>query len=359
MNSVRRNNVQDQVVARLVNAYLREAQNAPEGYLETLINDTLYHERRRLEKEEPRKTNLEIDFYDRIRRRLRHASEKDLSVLLEKLARRFVTEIVGKFDERVYRLATKVAPATLWGLLNAMSPRRLFSLEGMQRGLADHLRIEGEIEHVKALLKRGTLVIVPTHTSNMDSILQGYAAYLIGMPPLTFGAGTDLFSNPLLSFFMRNLGAYKVDRKKTAVLYKDVLKECATVCLKLKTSPCPKKKLEVCMRKMMLLLVIFVVMGAFCYPTQAAEGHKTAFKAEVQKIKPFSYVCYECQGPYAQFLEKEKAFLAEFNKSGIKASGPELSLYWNSPLFVKPEELLWDIGYPVSDKTKEKGSLKV
>jgi glycerol-3-phosphate O-acyltransferase len=44
------------------------------------------------------------------------------------------------------------------------------------------------------------------------------------MPPLCYGAGLNLFNNPMMSFFMHNLGAYKVDRRKKARIYKDVLK---------------------------------------------------------------------------------------------------------------------------------------
>jgi glycerol-3-phosphate O-acyltransferase len=61
----------------------------------------------------------------------------------------------------------------------------------------------------------------------------GYAVHLMGMPPLLYGAGLNLFNNPLVSFFMNNLGAYRVDRKKTAALYKDVLKEYASIALEL------------------------------------------------------------------------------------------------------------------------------
>jgi glycerol-3-phosphate O-acyltransferase len=57
--------------------------------------------------------------------------------------------------------------------------------------------------------------------------------FLMGMPPLLYGAGLNLFKNPLISFFMQNLGAYRVDRKKSAGLYKDVLKEYAAATLEL------------------------------------------------------------------------------------------------------------------------------
>jgi glycerol-3-phosphate O-acyltransferase len=48
---------------------------------------------------------------------------------------------------------------------------------------------------------------------------------------VTYGAGKNLFSNPFISFFMRNLGAYRVDRRLKFELYKDVLKEYSTVLL--------------------------------------------------------------------------------------------------------------------------------
>ena len=67
--------------------------------------------------------------------------------------------------------------------------------------------------------------MVPHHVSNLDSLVLGFAVYRLGLPPLIYGAGLNLFSNPLISYFMHNLGAYTVDRRKTCPLYKQVLKE--------------------------------------------------------------------------------------------------------------------------------------
>jgi glycerol-3-phosphate O-acyltransferase len=228
-----RERIQVEVVSRIVDRYVQRAQGAPDGYLETQVNDTVYHERRRLEHSRGSKAKAEAEFYEGVRKRMSHGSERDLRQLIEEMSARFAAEVVGNFDERVYKLATSAIPAGLWGLLNAMSPQRLLSLEGMREGLGKHLRVEGEVEHVKALLSRGTLIKVPTHSSNLDSILIGYATYLLGLPPLTYGAGLNLFSSPLLSFFMRNLGAYKVDRRKKAALYKEVLKVYATCAMEM------------------------------------------------------------------------------------------------------------------------------
>ncbi len=54
---------------------------------------------------------------------------------------------------------------------------------------------------------------MPTHASNLDSLALGYALQRDELPPVVYGAGKNLFTNPIISFFMHNLGAYRVDRR--------------------------------------------------------------------------------------------------------------------------------------------------
>lgn len=224
-----------EAATRVVDRHVATLRPPEEVGLEALVNDTLYHERRRLERERGGDPRVAADhaFYQKVQRRLRHASARDLREMLDQIALRFASEIVGNFDDRVYRLSTTVVPTGLSVLLTAMSPRKLSSLGSLRHGLSDHVQIQGSVDHVRKLLDKGTLVVVPTHSSHLDSIVLGYAVHLMGLPPLLYGAGLNLFNNPVTSFFMNNLGAYRVDRKKTAALYKDVLKEFATVALEL------------------------------------------------------------------------------------------------------------------------------
>jgi glycerol-3-phosphate O-acyltransferase len=222
--------IQVEVAQRVVDRYVQVSKTAPEGYLQTIVNDTVYNELRRLERARPGKLKKqELGYYKSVRRRLSSGSDSNQREFLEQMARRFVAEVVGNFDDRVYKLSTTLVPTGLSVLLNAMSPERLLDFDRLRRGLGEHVIVEGESDHVRSLLDKGTLVVVPTHSSNLDSIILGYAVYLVGLPPLLYGAGLNLFTNPLISFFMRNLGAYRVDRKKTSDVYKQVLKEYATV----------------------------------------------------------------------------------------------------------------------------------
>jgi glycerol-3-phosphate O-acyltransferase len=92
------------------------------------------------------------------------------------------------------------------------------------RKLRDRIRIEGDLDTLRSLADKGTFIVAPTHLSNMDSVVVGWALAEVGLPPVTYGAGKNLFTNAMLSYFMHNLGAYKVDRRISHNLYKECLK---------------------------------------------------------------------------------------------------------------------------------------
>jgi len=147
----------------------------------------------------------------------------DFRARLEQVVSHFANEICGNFSETVYRLTTKSLPLGFNFLLNAASVKTILPWK-FQEAVSDRIEMQGEIARLRKLSKLGTVLLVPTHQSHMDSVLIGYIVYLLGLPPVAYGAGLNLFSNPFLGFFMNNLGAYTVDRKKTGELYKRTLK---------------------------------------------------------------------------------------------------------------------------------------
>jgi glycerol-3-phosphate O-acyltransferase len=126
----------------------------------------------------------------------------------------------------VYQLATHVVPPALSALLHglALRSRGAFDIE-------DRVSIDGEVVALQSLVRRGTVILAPNHTSNLDSLVLGSAIHRLDLPPVAYGAGLNLFSNAIVGFFMRHLGGYTVDRKKTDPVYRDTLKTYATVLL--------------------------------------------------------------------------------------------------------------------------------
>jgi glycerol-3-phosphate O-acyltransferase len=200
---------------------------------EMLLGEALYGEKARLKRNRPniftkKRARADSSLWNRIHAGMvAPAAEVDRRALLHQVLEHYADEIGGRFDPRVYSLATRAVPFAFNWLLNAASVRR-FLPWGMTEALQSRMRIVGEVPHLQKLASRGTILLVPTHQSNIDSVLLGYVIYLMSLPPFAYGAGLNLFSNPALSFFMGNLGAYTVDRQKSNPIYKHALRNYST-----------------------------------------------------------------------------------------------------------------------------------
>jgi glycerol-3-phosphate O-acyltransferase len=224
-----RDRILTEVERRVVGRLLAAAARGGDQSLEYVLNDVCYAEIRRLEASGGKKHKAALDRWRELGGRLLTMSDDAKRDELAALVRHYGRDIVGNFDPRVYRFATGVLPPAL-GFL--MSPVRGFrSGWAALSGMEERVTVEGELDVARACAERGTLVVTPTHSSNMDSVVIGFALMQAGLPPVTYGAGKNLFTNPFISFFMRNLGAYRVDRRLRFELYKDVLKEYSTVLL--------------------------------------------------------------------------------------------------------------------------------
>jgi glycerol-3-phosphate O-acyltransferase len=138
------------------------------------------------------------------------------------LVRSYAHEIHNPFSTRTYRFATRLMPGLLTRLLSATRPRDLVLGDFDP---ATRIRVSGPVERLRRLSQSATLILAPTHVSNLDSPLIGYSLFAAGLPPFAYGAGLNLFENPAMAFFMSRLGAYTVDRRKKGRLYKDTLKD--------------------------------------------------------------------------------------------------------------------------------------
>ncbi len=223
------NAARDGIVREVVERIVESTQD-PLFYL----NDAAYHEIKRLEGTRRKKDQERHAEWQRLARTLGRMTQGERVERLRDLASDYAWDVAGNFDPRVYKASTKILPGLVTGLLAPRTlarlvkqPAELLSLDA----LADKVKVEGPLEKLQGIAKKGVLVFVPTHLSNMDSIVFGYALERAGLPPATYGAGKNLFTNPILSFFMHNLGAYRVDRRLRHALYKDVLKTYSCVLL--------------------------------------------------------------------------------------------------------------------------------
>ena len=201
--------------------------------LNDVVAKTIYLERIRI-KEEPWKVDPpnERVFWNRLRKKLRikgldknKEESKEVNIeILQKIIYRYSEEIVGTFRKGVFIFARRFLKLFFSRLLNTAAGRNLNRIIGTKHDITEKLLAKGEIEQVRALMKKGTVVIVPTHFSNLDSILIGYAMdSILGLPSFSYGAGLNLYNTGYTAIFMNRLGAYRIDRRKKNPIYLQTL----------------------------------------------------------------------------------------------------------------------------------------
>jgi glycerol-3-phosphate O-acyltransferase len=217
------------VEARVIGARTAAARHGAERSLEYVLNDVVFQEIRRLERGPASKGEKKrLPEWRDLARRLGGMDEAQKLERLERIVGGYCQDVCGNFNTRVYRFATGFLPPLLGGFLG---PKNLSEGLAGLGALGGRVIVDGPIEQIRTCADRGTLVVTPTHSSNMDSVVLGWSLHHAGLPPCTYGAGKNLFSNRFLSFFMHNLGAYRVDRRLANGLYKDVLKTYSQVLL--------------------------------------------------------------------------------------------------------------------------------
>lgn len=144
--------------------------------------------------------------------------------LLHRITSRYAQEIASNFKHTHYKFTRSVVQFGFSRLLNAARVKGFASIFSTQFSLQDKIQITGETDQIRDLATKGTIVMVPTHFSNLDSILIGWIISVMGLPPFIYGAGLNLFNISIFAYFMNALGAYKVDRRKKNLMYLETLK---------------------------------------------------------------------------------------------------------------------------------------
>ncbi len=222
----------EEVILRSISR-IREEAPTREALIDVL-ETTLYRERLRI-RQNPWAVDPDDEeaFWKKVKSRLvdisahqftQQQQEQEVQSILQDIVSRYTREIASRFRHSYYRFARRVVTFGFSRLLNASRVKGFRSLFSTQYSLRDKIHIVGETEHLRTLAQRGTIVMVPTHFSNLDSILIGWVIHTLGLPPFIYGAGLNLFNIGIFAYFMNSLGAYKVDRRKKNKIYVETLK---------------------------------------------------------------------------------------------------------------------------------------
>jgi glycerol-3-phosphate O-acyltransferase len=155
------------VVRRVVGQYSRDTKR-----LLYVLNEAGNAEVRRLASQGDMEASDALGFWRRLVRKLGKMDDEEKVEALRKIVRDMGEDIAGNFDPRVYALATRVIPGLLTAIMSPSSlPQQLMA--GFSQ-LDTLITVEGPVDKLRRLAKVGTLVLVPTHSSNLDSVALGY-----------------------------------------------------------------------------------------------------------------------------------------------------------------------------------------
>ena len=215
----------DQIATALVARTQSRLERMTDSELYNYCANAVFQERTRLLQDTRDATSHYTKLIDNAAHALR-AGRVEKVAAIGQLVECYAHEIHNRFSQRTYAFATRFLPGALTRLLTASTqPIQLVSTDVDP---VSRIVVRGPLDTIRELAKTHTLIYAPTHLSNLDSPLIGYALHASRLPPCVYGAGLNLFDNPTMSFFMSRLGAYTVDRRKRLVLYKDVLKDYST-----------------------------------------------------------------------------------------------------------------------------------
>jgi len=151
--------------------------------------------------------------------------------LLMRISLRYASEIAGNFKPSSYRVTREIVKFWFARLLNGSRVKKFGAFFRSRYTLRDKIHIVGKVKQLRALATQGTVIMVPTHFSNLDSILIGWVIHSLGLPAFIYGAGLNLFNIKIFAYFMNSLGAYKVDRRKKNLPYLETLKTYSTLAI--------------------------------------------------------------------------------------------------------------------------------
>ena len=105
---------------------------------------------------------------------------------------------------------------------------------------------------------------------------------------------------------------------------------------------------------LLLFLSAISVSAAFNNQEEAPEKKSGTLK----EVSPFSYCCIHHKGPFTEIEGVIMQLMQAIQEQKIAPAGAMIGIYYNNPDEVKPEELEWEVGFPVSPQVAVQAPLE-
>jgi glycerol-3-phosphate O-acyltransferase len=196
-----------------------------------LIEESINTEKKLIKYEKKNKSVVfeKLKFIKKLKSALRKKEDKEkLKNEIKKIAKYYSDEIHGNLNKFLFSFIGVITPTILNFMLHSFSIIQFLKNFRGTKELNNRVIVKGNVDLIKNLQKKGSLVFVPTHISNFDSVVLGHVIHKLRLNPPLWGAGLNLLKGITISYIMNNVGCYKVDRRKKNKIYLKTLQEYST-----------------------------------------------------------------------------------------------------------------------------------
>ena len=110
-------------------------------------------------------------------------------------------------------------------------------------------------------------------------------------------------------------------------------------------------------KKSCILATIIFVLSITCRVAEARRFSQEG-AVTVKNVTPFSYCCLVHKGSFSEIQTVIGRLMEAMQAQNVFPGGPMLGIYYSAPEQVKPEEMEWEIGFPITDQAMVQAPLE-
>ncbi|MCP5109166.1 MAG: hypothetical protein GY950_37645 [bacterium] len=105
------------------------------------------------------------------------------------------------------------------------------------------------------------------------------------------------------------------------------------------------------------ILALLVTLGLNSEEKKSEEKKRVENTVEVKKFGGYWYAYMDFNGNYSLIGKRQKKFVKNFKKQGLKQTGPFFITFYNPPSVYSGKDLKWALCYPIDKDTEVKKPL--
>lgn len=112
------------------------------------------------------------------------------------------------------------------------------------------------------------------------------------------------------------------------------------------------------MKKTILVLCFSLITFSASPAVDTQEKASEDTAVSLKEVTPFTYCCIPHKGPFSEIEKIVGMLMGAVQRQNFGPAGAMMGIYYNSPAEVKPEELEWEIGFPITPQINAQSPLQ-